>query len=528
MPSYRTIQTKIMLGTTLVNSLGALLIFLYLTMLSPVPQGPSSVDPISPFSTAVFIGAIILTFGVAITADGRLQLLAAGWYNRIRSGEPASSVPVDLRRKVLNYPLYHTAISLLMWFLAAAFILVTDFDLSSAVTALNLIGVGGVLTTPLVYFTVELIWRPVITAYFPSGGFSSTRSLRVTVLGRMLLVLVIVGVWPILLLTQVSLTRAYALPGAAHPEAILENLDYAIIFIIGYTLSAGLLTSMLLTRSITRPLSQLQNAMRRVENNDFDVQVPVTSNDELGFLGEHFNQMTAGLRRGEQIRNLLNLYVSPEVAREALEKGATLGGQTVECTVLFSDIRAFTSLSEKMTPAELISKLNEYMSVMIEVVMSNGGFVNKFGGDSLLAVFGTPLNPHPDHAVRAVRTALSMREALVVYNARQTATGRSAVRFGIGIATGDVVAGNVGGRGRLEYTVLGDTVNLAARLQGQSAELGCDILLNTGVYEAAYSIASTGLPTPRKLPPVKIRGKSGPVQVYALDPLPSVSERAQE
>jgi adenylate cyclase len=131
-----------------------------------------------------------------------------------------------------------------------------------------------------------------------------------------------------------------------------------------------------------------------VEQNDFSAKVLVTTHDELGYLGEHFNLMTNGLRQGELLRNLLNLYVSPEVAREAMEKGALLGGQTALCTVLFSDIRGFTSLSEHMPPAELIEMLNQYMSVMIDATTHCGGFVNKFGGDSLLAVFGTPSTPN--------------------------------------------------------------------------------------------------------------------------------------
>jgi adenylate cyclase len=237
------------------------------------------------------------------------------------------------------------------------------------------------------------------------------------------------------------------------------------------------------------------------------------SNDEVGYLAERFNEMVAGLRRGELLRNLLNLYVSPEVAREALEHGASLGGQLVQCTVLFSDIRSFTTLSEQLDPAELIALLNRYMSRMVDVIVSCGGMVNKFGGDSLLAVFGTPLNPAPNHAVSAIHAALGMRSALVEFNEAQAAVDSSQLRCGIAVATGTVVAGNVGGKERIEYTVIGDTVNLAARLQAMSKELHHDILLNQDAYLQACNTIQ--LPA-EEIRNVTVRGKSEPVTIYAL------------
>jgi class 3 adenylate cyclase len=243
------------------------------------------------------------------------------------------------------------------------------------------------------------------------------------------------------------------------------------------------------------------------------VQVPVLSNDEVGYLAERFNEMVAGLRRGELLRNLLNLYVSPEVAREALEHGASLGGQLVQCTVLFSDIRSFTTLSEQLNPADLITLLNRYMSKMVDVIVSYGGMVNKFGGDSLLAVFGTPLNPLPQHAVTGIQAALGMRSALGEFNQAQAATGGFQLQCGIAVATGAVVAGNVGGKERIEYTVIGDTVNLAARLQAMSKELHHDILLN----EEAFLQASGAVQLEaQKIPNVTVRGKIEPVTIYAL------------
>ena len=253
--------------------------------------------------------------------------------------------------------------------------------------------------------------------------------------------------------------------------------------------------------------------MEKVESNDLTAHVPVVSNDELGYVSERFNEMVGGLRRAEVLRNLLNLYVSPEVARAAIEQGTNLGGQVVNCTILFSDIRGFTSLSEKLPPDQLIALLNRYMSRMVDVVIANGGIVNKFGGDSLLAIFGTPLNPFDDHAARAIRAALAMQSALKEFNAEQAKADAPILKIGIGIASGPAVAGNVGGEGRIEYTVIGDTVNLASRLQDLTKELHQDILANEPAIRAATQTFSIAV---QPLAPVSVRGKAESVAVYAV------------
>jgi len=300
---------------------------------------------------------------------------------------------------------------------------------------------------------------------------------------------------------------------APNPEVVLQNmmLGMAFILVIGLATSLGL--AVMVSRLIIQPLNGLEKAMRQVEQSQLDVYVPVYSNDEIGYLTERFNDMVAGLKRGELLRNLLNLYVSPEVARNALEHGTPLGGQVVECSVLFSDIRGFTSLSEQMPPAQLIDLLNRYMSAMVEVIVAQGGMVNKFGGDSLLAVFGTPLNPSPEHAAQATRAALGMLKVLQQFNAGQLAANQPTLKIGIGLASGPVVAGNIGGEGRIEYTVIGDTVNLASRLQNLTKELGHEILMSAVTQAAARDRLTLGV---EPMPAIAVRGKAEPMMLYAL------------
>jgi class 3 adenylate cyclase len=512
-PFYSTIRKRLNLAFMVIHPVGALLTFLYLSVVDPLPTGEASVMPISiPMLTLL----AVLLAGMEITSlilERRRETQIQTWYQRLQAGASPTTVPNEVRRRVLNYPFYSTAGAFLMWLISGVVFALLSDPVGLRIF-IGIVGVGGVLATPISYFAIEIIWRPVIAVFFAGNTMKGVpAAFHPTVLRRMLVVCLLISIWPSGLLAYLSLERARALLTAPNPQVILDNFVLVVIFILSTTLLSGIGMAVLMTRSITTPLHALQVAMAEVEKNDFNARVMVTTNDELGYLGEHFNLMTNGLRQGELLRNLLNLYVSPEVAREAMEKGALLGGQTALCTVLFSDIRGFTSLSEHMPPAELIEMLNQYMSVMIDATTHCGGFVNKFGGDSLLAVFGTPLNPKPDHAACAIRSALDMRHALSEFNQAQVRLQRPTLRIGIGIATGPVVVGNVGGKGRLEYTVIGDTVNLASRLQDKTKELGVDILLNAEAYLSARESIT---PNAKELDAILIRGKQDPVKIYQL------------
>jgi adenylate cyclase len=257
--------------------------------------------------------------------------------------------------------------------------------------------------------------------------------------------------------------------------------------------------------------------MQVLETGDLDARAAVSTDDEIAHLAAAFNRMVAGLKREALVRDLFGQYVNPEVARLAIEQEGRLEGEVVECTVLFVDIRRFTSLAEVLPPKRLIGVLNRYFDRMLTVVEAEGGIVNKFGGDSLLAVFGSPLNPTPDHAERAVRAALRMRVALAAFNREQVATEMPELRVGFGLATGELVAGNIGSSRKLEYTVIGDPVNLAARLQELTPDLGADILMNATTAQHASEVARF-----RSLGRIEIRGRAEPVEVFsAEDELPA-------
>jgi adenylate cyclase len=511
LPPYKKLFGTINVLVISANGLGALLTFVFLSFIAPLPKGESAVDVVTIWDFIPMILGTTVLLALGGTLGRFAQRYFPQWYERLRAGESHASIPEAVRREVLNFPLMVAATSLAMWFLASLFFGLWAGGSVRSFSAIAL--VGSVFTSTLAFFAVDWFWRRMVPVFFPHGHVRTTRAFRLTVFSRLLIVFLLSSIYPVGLLVALSLDRARRIIAASNPEAILKNMFLIEMFLLGISIGSSTLMAFFASRAVIGPLEELEKAMGRVEQNDLNVRVPVLSNDEVGYLSERFNEMVAGLRRGELLRNLLNLYVSPEVAREALEHGASLGGQLVKCTVLFSDIRSFTTLSEQLDPEDLIALLNRYMSRMVDVIVSWGGMVNKFGGDSLLAVFGTPINPLPNHAVAAVQAALGMQTALAEFNQTQAAIGDSQLRCGIAVATGMVVAGNVGGKERIEYTVIGDTVNLAARLQAMSKELHHDILLNQEAYLQTCDEMTLNA---EKISGVTVRGKNESVTIYVL------------
>ncbi len=216
-------------------------------------------------------------------------------------------------------------------------------------------------------------------------------------------------------------------------------------------------------------------------------------------------------REKRKIKSLFSKYVSDVLVEDLVAGGELkLGGEKKEISVLFSDIRGFTSMSEKMQPEEVVSLLNEYLSEMTESIFTYGGMLDKFVGDAVMALFGTPA-PLKDHALQAVRTAFDMKKRLARLNEKWAAEGRPQLKIGIGINSGPAVAGNMGSLKRMEYTVIGDTVNLASRLESATKSLDAGIL----VSEKTYNMVS-GFVKARKIEGVTVKGKEEALTVYDL------------
>jgi len=215
-------------------------------------------------------------------------------------------------------------------------------------------------------------------------------------------------------------------------------------------------------------------------------------------------------RLRDQQKNLFRTFATPEVAAQLLREGFSLGGKYVTASVMFTDIRSFTTLSENQDPADTIELLNNYFALMFDAITGNGGTVNQMEGDGLMAIFGAPVY-HEKHREHAVNAALEMIELLKGFNEQRSAQNKGRIQIGIGIATGRVIAGFTGTQQRATYTCVGDTVNLAARIEGHTKVAAHAILIDQYTRE--------GLPDQfqvEDLGPVTFKGKQQAVQIFAV------------
>lgn len=278
----------------------------------------------------------------------------------------------------------------------------------------------------------------------------------------------------------------------------------------------GLLLSLIgavfIARTVTRPIQALVNAARSVGRGDYAQSVNVSQRDEMGELGAAFNHMVKGLAERDKVRDLFGRFVPRAVAEQAIAGDAVLGGEDRQVTVLFSDLRNFTSFSERRSPQEVVSLLNIYFTRMSEIVERNHGMVDKYLGDGVMATFGAPIASEDD-AGNALRAALEMCVALDQLNEGFAAKGLPRLDIGIGVNTGVMVAGNMGSPSRYNYTVIGDGVNLAARIEGltKRKEYRARIIATDATIRTAKRSFST-----RSLGLVEIRGRQEPVVLHAV------------
>jgi class 3 adenylate cyclase len=287
-----------------------------------------------------------------------------------------------------------------------------------------------------------------------------------------------------------------------------EILTAAVI--AGVFILAGLVVAVAVSVTWTRPVKELAAGLARVQQGDFDYRLEERRRDELGRLARDFNLMTEGLRDREFVKNTFKRYVTKQVAEKILSQkdAISLEGENREVTVLFSDLEGFTAFSERHEPHEVVALLNEYLAIMIDIIFMYEGALDKFLGDGVMAYWNAPLDQ--DHApLKAALAAAEMQHAIAEFNKKRVAEGKDPVYAGIGITTGEVVAGNIGSEKKMEYTVIGDKVNLAQRIEGQT-DRG-QILMDNTTY---VQIKDYCYATP--LPPSRVKGKKDPVQIYVV------------
>ena len=284
----------------------------------------------------------------------------------------------------------------------------------------------------------------------------------------------------------------------------LQDILY-ILFTISLIISVIL--AFFIAKQITYPVKLLTEGAKLIEDGVYDHDIDVKRNDEIGLLADSFNSMAKGLAEKEKVRDLLGKVVSQEIAEELLKKDIALGGEEKFVTTLFCDVRNFTSLCEGRQPEEILSLLNEYFTKICGKIENNGGVVDKYIGDAVMAIFGAPLQ-HDDDASRSIKAAFEMSHALKLLNESFNERSIAPISIGIGINSADVVAGNMGSMNRLNYTVIGDGVNLASRLEGLTKHYGVNIIVSEMTAESAPDFLY------RELDLVKVKGKNNACIIF--------------
>jgi adenylate cyclase len=346
----------------------------------------------------------------------------------------------------------------------------------------------------LFYLTMELAMRPVAedAACLVEEGVA-LRYRGIPMRWRLLAVLPVI-----------NLVTGFVVAGLADPgRRGVEDLDPLVLAALAVSFGASLWLTALLAGSVVRPIAALRDATERLGGGDLSTRVPVAATDETGALARSFNAMAIGLGERERLREAFGTFVDPSLTERVLEEGTDLSGEEVEASVLFLDVRDFTAMSERSSAREVVARLNELYNLCVPMVAGGGGHANKFIGDGMLAVFGAPQR-HLDHADRAVGVALEIAQRVPQHFGDE-------LRVGIGVNSGRVLVGTVGGGGRLDFTVIGDAVNTAARVESATRRTG-DALL---VTEATLGLLSAERDDWEERPPVPLKGKSEPVRLYA-------------
>jgi class 3 adenylate cyclase len=304
----------------------------------------------------------------------------------------------------------------------------------------------------------------------------------------------------------------FALMQRSYDEALapLRALRQRIVIIGTAGLLGALLIGVGLAGGIIAPLQGLVAGMREVLRGNLQYRSRIERGDELGFIAKSFNEMVDGLEERELIRDTFGRFVSHDVAEAVLTGRVPLQGERRDVSILFQDIRGFTSLSERLDPAVLLRLLNQFFTEVVAAVEAEGGVVKQFLGDGVMALFGAP-QPHPDHAERAVRAALGIVTRLKGLNEILTQQGIGPLEIGVGIHSGAVVAGLIGPDNRIEYGVVGDPVNLAARVEALTREMQATILVSRDISSQlgpAFTLGRTAS--------MLVKGKSQPVEVVEV------------
>ncbi|KAF0125818.1 MAG: family 3 adenylate cyclase [Elusimicrobia bacterium] len=321
------------------------------------------------------------------------------------------------------------------------------------------------------------------------------------------------GGWYIAAPVSTGAGRAATAAIVLTPESLAEALApmrRKVLYVTLAALAAALAGTIAIVSWLMRPIPMLARAAREVGEGKLDTEVVWKSSDEIGVLAGAFNDMVKGLRERDHIRSVFGRYVSGEIADAVLGGKLPLGGERRHIAVIFADIRDFSAMGQRDQPEAVVKLLNDYFTLMTRVIRARGGIVDKFLGDGLLAMFGAPLaSANPEE--RAVHAALEMRWTLSAFNAHRVREGLAPVAMGLCVTSGPALVGNIGSEEKMEYTAIGEPVNLASRLEGINKRLGTSAIVSRAVREATAAAFQY-----KELGAHAVRGWKDPLDLFEL------------
>jgi len=371
---------------------------------------------------------------------------------------------------------------------------------------------NALMITLLAFVILEYACRrSVIPILFPDGRIHDQRgTIRLTIRGRLMIMYGALCLIP-MFQTALMINANASLPSTRlNPWNALNNLGSFALILFGFTAVYGFWLASLFSRNLSEPTREIMDVAEKVRSGDYDSQARVVTNDEIGYLGDRINEMARGLVEREKIREVFNLFTSPEIAREILSDGTAGMGETRVVTLLFSDLRGFTRMAEQLPPEQVVKSINRYFSEMSAAIVEHDGIVLQYVGDEIEAVFGAPMDD-PEHADKAVAAALEMRLRLASLNEERGERGQEPLHHGIGVHTGKALAGIVGSKYKISYAMVGDTVNIASRIQEINKELDSDILISEQTYRSLKVQREVSSPYS-----VSVKGKTNVVNVYQV------------
>jgi adenylate cyclase len=454
----------------------------------------------------------------------RLTKPISAYLRCLRKGRDA---PGDLlmaaRRRLLNLPFIFIPVNVSIWILIPSLIFFAShflglIDLRTAVVLAVRASMVGLVASAVGFFGIEShARRSLVPVLFPEGRLAQVNGVaRISISRRIRMLYRMGSMVPMTILIVTLFTLHWEVGSSAMTaETYGRGIIIFTLVLTGVFFITTGIVNRLVANSIVGPLHEMLAVTPKIREGDFSGRIRVVSNDEIGVLGDAGNTMIKGLAEREMIRDTFGRYVTPEIRDEILAGRIPLEGERREATVLFADLRGFTNFVESNRPEEVISTMRSYFTAMHRVIRRNRGLVLQFVGDEIEAVFGVPVH-FAGHAEAAVKAAVEMDQALVALNRERSVQGRAPLSHGIGIHSGMVLAGNTGSEEQPAYALIGDTVNVASRIQDLTKEAECTILASQETVKQLTSRYRMD-----EQPARLVKGYSRPIVVYRIyEPAP--------